>query len=419
MKPRLPYLESLLGAVPRTPSKPPQGPQVPLLPLSQAPNPSDIDSFVGAVASQRTQRLAPLEVPQRDGPIIPATGQQAPIGTAPERPDRPLMRLAQPHALPTLHIPPAQHAVTAATDQQLPARIPGHRIDNSGMSLKGAITWMTSPPERVAGRVALSALHLPHEQLSAASAAATSGQSPPVGAPGHARDDPLMTCQPLEQRAIGGVPHIHVAIITTADQASAVGAPGHVTDPSRQLTPDPPVGARRHLPHLHAMQIGSAGQPVPIRIPGHTKEDGVGIVGVLVPLDTGPGGRIPQGDDIVPRATGQRASIRTPSHPKHGPAMSTQHPGWRLTSYIPDGDQCIGAATDQLRAIRTPVEVEEGGCVALHNAHALPTGHIPHTQGAIFTATEQAATVGREGQTVYPGGMSVQHCPRSALYDIP
>ncbi len=99
--------------------------------------------------------------------------------------------------------------------------------------------------------------------------------------------------------------------------------------------------------------------------------------------------------------------------------MSTQHPGWRLTSYIPDGDQCIGAATDQLRAIRTPVDVEEGGRVALHNAHALPTGHIPHTQGAIFTATEQAATVGREGQAVYPGGMSVQHCPRSALCDIP
>src|SRR5947208_1101772 len=53
----------------------PQRTQRRLLRLGQAPDPRDIEPLVGAVASQRAERLATLEVPERDGPVIPATGK--------------------------------------------------------------------------------------------------------------------------------------------------------------------------------------------------------------------------------------------------------------------------------------------------------------------------------------------------------
>src|SRR5258706_5309846 len=118
MQPRRPgLLGGVLDAWHRSALNRPQRAQRGLLRLRQSLHPADIEALVGPVAAQRAQRLATLEVPQRDGPVIPATGQQAPIGTAPERPDRTLMGLAHPYALPAGHLPPAQHAVTAATDQ--------------------------------------------------------------------------------------------------------------------------------------------------------------------------------------------------------------------------------------------------------------------------------------------------------------
>src|SRR5258708_11667084 len=119
--------------------------------LGQSLDPGDIESLVGSVTPQCPQLLPALEVPQDDGPVIPATGQPAPIGTSPERTDRPLMRLSHPHALPALHIPPAQHAVTASTDHEVPARAPGDGIDGTAMSSKGSHE--------------LPALLLPHQQL--------------------------------------------------------------------------------------------------------------------------------------------------------------------------------------------------------------------------------------------------------------
>src|SRR5260370_11856045 len=88
-----------------------------LLRFCQPPDLGDSKSLVRSVTPQRPQLLPALDVPQGDGPVIPATGQPAPIGTSPERTDRPLMRLSHPHTLPALHIPPTQHAVTTPTDQ--------------------------------------------------------------------------------------------------------------------------------------------------------------------------------------------------------------------------------------------------------------------------------------------------------------
>src|SRR2546429_665744 len=80
--------------------------------------------------------------------------------------------------------------------------------------------------------------------------------------------------------------------------------PGPGRYPGPQQRPTPPGGTRRHLPHVHALQIGSASQLLPVRTPGHCEEDGVGVVGVLVPLYAGTRGRIPQPDGIIPPATG-------------------------------------------------------------------------------------------------------------------
>src|SRR5205807_4395898 len=177
------------------------------------------------------------------------TGQKPPIGTHLERLHRPLVRFSLPHALPAVHLPPAQPAVAASTDKPLPTRSPGHGRDYPRMPHQGTIPC---PP----GRVALPALHLPHEELPALSlplAAATRGQPRSIGAPGHARDDSMMPRQPEQLRPIRCVPHIHVAIITPTDQPRPVRTPGHATDPGRELTAQPALGARRHIPHQHAL----------------------------------------------------------------------------------------------------------------------------------------------------------------------
>ena len=75
-----PGLWSLLGGWHRSVLHRPQGAQGGLLRLGQSPDPRDIQSLVGAVASQRAQMLATLQVPDSDGPVIAATGQPASIG---------------------------------------------------------------------------------------------------------------------------------------------------------------------------------------------------------------------------------------------------------------------------------------------------------------------------------------------------
>src|SRR5256885_952577 len=87
--------------------------------LSQSPRSSDIEPLVGPVTSQRTQQLSALEVPYLDGIVIPATGQEMPIGAYPQRLDSGVMALAHPHALSSLHVPPAQYPIATSTHEQV------------------------------------------------------------------------------------------------------------------------------------------------------------------------------------------------------------------------------------------------------------------------------------------------------------
>src|SRR2546428_13952018 len=124
------------------------------------------------------------------------------------------------------------------------------------------------------------------------------------------------------------------------------------------------------------MQISSAGQKPPIRTPRDAIEDGVDVVGVLKERHPGSCARVPQPDDVFPRATGQPAPIGAPADLIDDCVMATQQPGRRSSTHyrtisLPDGDQSICTATDQPRAIRTPVDVEEGGRIALDDAFAL------------------------------------------------
>src|SRR6266566_8429716 len=71
-----PDLGSVLGAVHGSALNRPQRTQGGLLRLGQSSDPRDIEALIGPVASQRAEMLATLQVPERDGPIIPATGQR-------------------------------------------------------------------------------------------------------------------------------------------------------------------------------------------------------------------------------------------------------------------------------------------------------------------------------------------------------
>src|SRR5258708_6357710 len=136
-----PDLGSVLGAVHGSILNGPQGTQRGLLRLGQAPDARDIEALVGPVTPQRLQQLAALEIPDVDDTIIPATGEPAAIRAALERLDRPLMRLSHSHALSLLQVPPAQHAIAAATQQHHAGRAPGQRIHDRPT---GRCLW--SPP---------------------------------------------------------------------------------------------------------------------------------------------------------------------------------------------------------------------------------------------------------------------------------
>src|SRR5258708_6929303 len=144
------------------------------------------------------------------------------------------MRFLPPHAFLALHVPPAEHSITVSTARQAPPGPPAYRRAPTGMPRKG------SRP--------LPALHTPPEQPPAVSAAAARGQPRPIGAPGHACDEPMMPHQPQELRPIRCVPHIHVAINASADQPRAIVTPIHATARGLVRSPDPTVAVRGHIP---------------------------------------------------------------------------------------------------------------------------------------------------------------------------
>src|SRR6266699_5147180 len=89
------------------------------LSLGESFHSCDIEPFVRTVAPQRSQPLAALEIPHVDGAVIAAASQSPAIGADPEGLDRPLMPLINPHTLPTLYVPPAEHSGAIPTDHQL------------------------------------------------------------------------------------------------------------------------------------------------------------------------------------------------------------------------------------------------------------------------------------------------------------
>jgi len=97
--------------------------------LGETPDIRDVEPLVEPIPPQCLQRLATVEVPKLDGPVIAATGQPSAIGTHLERLHRSLMRLSHPHTLATLHLPPAQRTVTASTNELLSTWAPGHETD--------------------------------------------------------------------------------------------------------------------------------------------------------------------------------------------------------------------------------------------------------------------------------------------------
>src|SRR6266568_1004821 len=127
------------------------------------------------------------------------------------------MRFLHSQALPTLHLPPAQPAITASTHHQPTARSPAQRRDRPRMSYRQ-------------GLHALPGVGIPDEDLPTVVAAARRGQPRAIEAPGHTHDDPVMARQLEQQRASPGIPHKDVVIIAHANQPRAITTPGYVTD---------------------------------------------------------------------------------------------------------------------------------------------------------------------------------------------
>src|SRR5713101_8972451 len=127
--------------------------------VCQALHPADIEALVRPVTPQRPQMFAALEIPDVDGPVVPATGEPAPIGTHLQRLHRSLMRPAHLYTLPMLHIPPAQHAITVTTDQHRSGLTPCERVHDLAQFTQG--------------EQALSIMGIPDEELSTAPAPAT------------------------------------------------------------------------------------------------------------------------------------------------------------------------------------------------------------------------------------------------------
>src|SRR5258708_3017839 len=223
----------------------PQRTQRRQLRLGHSSDPRDIESFVRPVTPQRPYIPALLQTPQSNRIVVPATGQRLPVGTHLERLDPSLMLLPKRQALPMLHVPPAHGPIAAATDQHRSGWTPDQRVHDRVRLAQGL--------------QALPTLRIPDDELPAAFASATTGQSRAIGAPGYAHDCATMPLELLEQRAVGGLPQAHAAIIAATGQPGAIRTPRHTTNPGWLRPAHPPAGAGGHLPHMHPLLIARTG----------------------------------------------------------------------------------------------------------------------------------------------------------------
>src|SRR5260370_9178853 len=90
-----------------------------------------------------------------------------------------------------------------------------------------------------------------------------------------------MLLQFREQRAVGGLPQAHAAIIAATGQARPVRTPRHFTYPGRGVCLTyPPALTWGHLPHLHPLRIPPTGQKLSLRTRGSPTEEGSEPIGV-------------------------------------------------------------------------------------------------------------------------------------------
>src|SRR2546423_5158902 len=155
------------------------------------------------------------------------------------------MPFPHPHAFLMLKVPPAQHAITAAAEQQFSRRTPGQRIH--------FLAWL------VQGVQLLPALHIPDEKLSTASAPTAAGQQPPIGTPRNSHDHTTMPFHRCSHRPVGGIPQEDAAIIAATCQPCPIGTPRNTTDPARLFAPDPQARPGEPLPHPHPLLLAATG----------------------------------------------------------------------------------------------------------------------------------------------------------------
>src|SRR5260221_1169894 len=151
------------------------------------------------------------------------------------------------------------------------------------------------------GVQAFPATRLPDEEFPPATAPAATGQPSAIRTPGHARRQAPMLLQFREQRAVGGLPQAHAAIIAATGQARPVRTPHHLTYPGRGVCmTDPPALTCCHLPYLHPLLIAPSGQKRSIWTPGNAIEEGFDAVGVPQGLHNGSRAHVPHAHPIVP-----------------------------------------------------------------------------------------------------------------------
>src|SRR5258708_11668204 len=166
----------------------PQGSQRGSLCRRQTLHSADIQSFVGPVTLERPQPLAARQILEVDDIVIPATGKSAAIRADLERLDCTLMPFAHPHALLMLKVPPAQHAIAAAAEQQFSRRAPGQRVHFLARLAQGVQS--------------LPAPHIPDEKLPTAFTPTTTGKQAPIRTPRDPHDYATMPFQRCSHRPL-------------------------------------------------------------------------------------------------------------------------------------------------------------------------------------------------------------------------
>jgi hypothetical protein len=146
---------------------------------------------------------APPSLGPRDGQLHhPQAGQPSSFGVAPQGQDPTLVRVTLLGALPGAKIPPAQLPIATPTHQSIPVFPPGHCMDNPLLPIQ---TPNAHP-----------APDIPNQHLPALASTSRRGQLCSMRAPGNTINRSVMSREPLHQPSGCRIPHINVAVITTA-----------------------------------------------------------------------------------------------------------------------------------------------------------------------------------------------------------